>query len=176
MSSISQAVWGFLATDGSLPNTRSALTNLKVDGSVTPVIFYYEAPAGQGVRLNRINGVLDASGACVADHFAGGGSVLTNGLKFQLRDPSGNVSTFSPLIKSNLDFCFLAGTDVGHANFDARTGRDALAFRWTLAKGFADGAPMLPPGWRFEVVVQDDLTAAGWDIDNFDFYLQGSIA
>jgi len=176
MSSVSQAVWGFLATDGSLPNARSALTNLKVNGSSTPVIFYYEAPAGQGVRLNRINGVLDSSDECEADYFAGGASVLTNGLKFQLRDPSDNVSQLSPLIKSNIDFCFLAGTDVGHANFTARVDREVLVFKWTLSKGFADGAPMLPPGWRFEVVVQDDLTAAGWDIDNFDFYLQGSIA
>ncbi len=140
---------------------------MSIDGSITPVVFEWVNERTTPAVINRtLWDILDA--APTATKFAGiAAPGLTNGLKIECADPS-DVVQFDFLdggtIKQNHQFSTLAGVDWV---LTTGQGLDAITIRWSL---FKSGKEMrLPPGFKFRVTVQDDLTS----IDTMTVMLQG---
>jgi hypothetical protein len=134
---------------------------MDVDGT-TPQNFEYIVPTGFTFYLGRINfNIID--GAQAPTKFGGLGAVgtgLTNGLLFQVLNPGlvvqEHFGTDINPIKFNYDFAALAGVD---SIVFAAAGDDHFPVRWTIARA-SSGIPMcLPAGYRFRLIVRDDLQA-----------------
>ncbi len=142
--------------------------NLGVDGSVTPQTFYYENDGVRGnAHLSRSNIVI----TCTAPRPSRFGDLneLTNGIVVEIRDDNGFVRkqfNDGEGLKLNRDFAFFAGGD--HVQYENFTGEDAVKITWAAQEH--SGFPIIiPSGYRFEVIVQDDLSS----LTDFEWVLQG---
>ncbi len=140
-----------------------ASEEMAVDGSVTPVEFCYDAPAGKRAFIHRIMFVVLDLGTAVAGisefgKIAGG---LTNGCAVHTDTGAGTgvVLDFdSDNIKINGQWHFLAGgTDTSYDAVGAGSQIVGVTVRWTLSRGL--GRPLeLTAGERFVTTINDDLT------------------
>jgi len=141
-------IFAFLKTSG---NSR----DMAVNGSSTPVPFFYSSPDRKWV-LSRANiTVLDA-GPITATTF-GGDTALTNGLGFEIRGENGALLksfTGGMPITRNADWGTLAGVDWSQS---IGAGLDAVTVRWSM---FKSGKEVLMfPGETFQCEVRDDLSS-----------------
>ena len=143
--------------------------DMNVDGSSTPVPFYYEVPAGRNAEVSRVNFTV-VDGAMGYGEFGGLGAALTNGLKVEIHNSSG-VTLFDFLdgftVKVNEDFDGLAGIDTV---IHPVAGDDSMPVRWTISRAIprAHGL-VLDAGQRIAITVQDDLS----NLTKFRAMIQG---
>ena len=140
--------------------------DMDVDGSATPVAFTYANTTDDRYVLRRTNwSIRDANPTAIK---FGGLTELTNGLLVRIMTAEGSVVLDMldgfPLTK-NEDFGILSGID--WVRDVAAGAADVVTVRWTFSKTGRD--LLLPPGHRFQVLVQDDLTA----LDEFKIMVQG---
>lgn len=133
-----------------------ASESMKVNGSVTPVIFEIMVPAAKQYLIQRVNFLIEDSNIAPAK-FGGIDGALTNGLKIEAIAANGTTVLRDFLdgltLKKNFEFGFLSGSD---QKLDvAGTGADALVVSWDF-EGI--GGPLhLIEDERLRVTVQDDL-------------------
>ena len=141
-------------------------SDLRVDGSVTPVSFRYTVPTGKIAIISRMLTHIVDSGMQWQE-FAGI-TALTNGLTIKALDVDDSVLLDfidGNTIQNNGDWSHVAGSD---EVLQLSAGPDLLAIRWSLFKtGFV---PFLEEGQSFEVLVQDDLSTG---IDVLSILIQG---
>ena len=133
-----------------------ASNQMAVDGSITPVVFKYTAPAGVLTVLARMIIHIQGAGGNPGD-YAGIAGGLTNGLLFQAYDTDGTSLvdfTGGESIKKNSDYAHMAGVDVRVATGG---GTHEIIVRATIVK--AGAALALTPGQYIAATVQDDLRA-----------------
>lgn len=142
---------------------------LNVNGDGAAVVFGYTAPGNTHVAVERL--LLKMTDAAMTMAKFGGLAALSTGLAVCVTDPAGTVVldfTDGHNVRLNDDWHSLGGTDVVTIDKPG-SGDDFLAVRWTLAKC---GTPLwLPPGYTFQLVVNDDLT----EISSFHAFIQGNI-
>ena len=128
---------------------------MNIDGSITPVAFYIQAPPEHSFYLHSMVGLLTAPGKMDSGGF-GSGAALTNGIEFANRpNPQAIWTPVSAQItvKYNVDF----------AQFSHRleiyawaNGDESLSFQFDPQ---VDGAPIrINEGEGLAVMVQDDLS------------------
>lgn len=136
-----------------------------VDGT-TPVTFTYTVPAGKKLQLSRFNMAL-VDGGMGYGEFAGLGSALSNGLTLKVHSPLGAEMldfTNGQNIKTNEDFCNLAGVD---AIAEPAAGDDFFPVRFTVRK--AGDTMVLKSGYEIRSIVSDDLS----NVTKFRIMVQG---
>lgn len=137
-----------------LRNASSAI-EANVDGSSTPVEFYYTVPAGDTLDIARLLVYIKDFGTFDADLY-GNGAVLTNGIDVKV-ERAGALPDEDLLdgesIKTNAEWQGLAYDFIYN---DIGTGDNVASVRWTFARM---GKPLrLEAGDRFVVTVNDNLT------------------
>jgi hypothetical protein len=126
-------------------------TDLRVDGSSTPVAFTYNAHATKETFLYELRFVMAASTIKIDGNSFGPIPTLSNGLKFEVR--SSDTTTELMLATVTEEFLALSNPNI----FLDRTGAtDVLAFSYTFG-----GAAILHDGSGdfVKVTIQDDLTS-----------------
>jgi len=128
----------------------------------SPIIFEYRVeidPTLKRFEMERM--LLMIHGTNIAPNKFGGITALANGVKLQLVNRSDEVQKVWPedipgfnSFKRNGDWGRLSGND--NPLFSETGNAGLVPIRWTLGKGA--GALWIPPGWAFQVLVQDDLT------------------
>ncbi len=149
---------------GKLANTGSI--DMVVDGSGTPVVFEYRAPASASVELDKLRLVLSAQAlAFNGASFGKGGGALPNGVEINLYANESSFTGTLTTIFVNEDFFTLLDTDIFGNSGDAVVGT-TLNFGPDifLVSGSSD---------RIEVVIQDNLTAGTRTIYFFEASLFG---
>lgn len=158
MSNARKAIIRHLSADG----TSSGSKDMAVDGSVTPVKFWFEAQSSDisqnPVIVRLIPYVRDNAALDPAD-FGGIGGGLTNGVKFYVTDEN-DVQIVDLLdglpIKTNAEW--------SRVMYDVRidrvgVGDDCLSGRWTFAKFMTGNGLHLSNGEKLVCEVQDDLSS-----------------
>ena len=128
--------------------------NMAIEGDVTPTDFSLVCPANTRYTARRIVFYMEDSGAFDATDF-GNGIALTTGisLKCNLRGVETDLFGGVPLTQ-NGHFSRLAFDTVVRT---WGTGPEFLAARYTFAKFFKDGIPMIT-GDSITMEIRDDLT------------------
>lgn len=128
--------------------------NLSVNGSVTPVEFYYEVPDGYDFLWHNITIQLSDNSQLIADCF-GASFKLANGIRVYTKSPE-DLIPFDLLdgqtIKTNTElaaFSDTAATELGSGN-----GIVSTLNLSNLSMGYM---PRLKPGHKIVALVQDDL-------------------
>lgn len=136
-----------------------------VNGSSTPVDFFYTVPAGDTVDIERLIIYVKDFGTFDADLY-GNGAVLTNGIDVKVvRSGGAEEDLLDGLpVKTNAEWMALAH-DFIYNNIG--TGDNVATVRWTFGKS---GVPLrLEAGDRFVVTINDDLTV----LTGHRFQIQG---
>ena len=151
-----------------LRNAASSI-DMNVDGSSTSVEFYWQVPTGRAVEIMRITIVM-IDAAMGYTEFGGFASVLTNGLKVEVKDANNTtlIDFFDgETIKSNEDFDTLSG---GNSIIHPAAGDDALDVRWMISRAIPGTRGLtMDSGDKISVTVQDDLTG----LVKFHWLVQG---
>lgn len=128
--------------------------DMNVDGSTTPVEFYFECPDNEISVLCCCN-VLILDNTVKIDKF-GGLDALANGLLIRVVDSDHATVKHdytSHPITMNAEWVRMAGD---HVNIQVGAGVDMCAVGWEIAE---HGRPLrLKPGQRLVATVQDNLT------------------
>ena len=136
-----------------------------VDGSVTAVPFYIQAPADEDYYITRLMWYFSDTNNWSANNFADFAAPLTNGLMFAVQEADDTVTldfTDVEPIKSNKQFHAMF-YDADPVSYGA--GDDSLVGRWTFTKDFG-GEPLKlkggdgTVGQKLVLTVQDNLTLA----------------
>jgi len=129
-----------------------------------PRIFEFVCPSNAFFIIAQINLVI--VDAAVTSTKFGGGAALTNGIIWRVVDASNNLLFnfhSNPTIKMNYEFFNIAGTEI-----QLQTGADLVTVSW---KSSVIGVlATIRPGWKIQVVIQDDLTA----LDFFEASVTGA--
>ena len=119
--------------------------------------FEYIAPAGATAFIERV--LFTAQNTAMLPAKFIGLTALTNGLTVKVLN-SDDEEIFDFLngltIKDNTDFGLLAGPDAPIRD-TSQVQQDELIVRWTI--GRSGHVLRLPAGWKFQVKVQDNLSA-----------------
>jgi hypothetical protein len=139
-----------LTDDGTLAGDNEA----NVDGSVSPVDFFYQAEPNRQVSINKIGVVVRDGGNTMIDNYGAITGPLPNGTSFFTVSNSIEIP-LTPIIKSTADF-FGVGAS---AEFIQLSGTSRLAvYNFTLFQ-FSDGIGLNGDnGDIFGMRVNDDLT------------------
>lgn len=141
--------------------------DMRVDGSVTPVVFEYVVPAGKCLALAEI-ALIIADDSITPTKFGGlGGTGLTNGITWQVVDASNSVKCdFCPLgrIKQNFEFGLATAADIM-----LTSGADQILVLWR--SGTYGVTAILQAGWKIRITVRDNLTL----LDAFQASITGSL-
>lgn len=134
---------------------NGAMTQMNVNGSVTPVNFRYTVPAGKQVWLHRLH--MTATNTNMSKTTFFGEVALTNGLTFQVHDQTDalliDFLDGEPITVTH-EFGALVGVDIQTVASGA--GNDYESVRWTIANS---GEPLfMDEGSYIECVISDDLT------------------
>lgn len=144
-----------------------ASSDLRVDGSSTPVAFEVKTASAKQYLIQRVNFLIEDSNIAPAK-FGGINNGLTTGLKIEAIAANGTTVLRDFLdgltIKKGFEFAFLSGSD--QVLDAAGTGSDALVVSWDF-EGI--GGPLhLLEDESLRVTVQDDLLA----LDSFRIMAQ----
>lgn len=127
--------------------------SLLVDGSVTPVVFTYDADASQNISLQEIKFIMSSNSITFGtDYFGATSGPLPNGLLVEII-ASGNTGTVANLYKNE---CFVAFSSPGGFTWvvsskDMMSATYVLGGALTLIAGTSD---------KVRVTVRDDIDAA----------------
>jgi hypothetical protein len=137
--------------------------DLLVDGSITPQVF---TPNASFLYLMRVIWVVYFQDIAVDFDGWGTGGPLTNGTAM-LYD---GISLIPDNITHLHEFAHVA-YDMNWFEDDSAPPDHHFVSRFTFTEFVPDG--LLIPGHLFQVIVQDNQTAAAYDIDYFEVYLEG---
>lgn len=136
-----------------------------VNGSSTPVEFFYTIPAGDTYDIARLLVYIKDSGTFDADLY-GNGAVLTSGMEIKVERlglPDQDLLD-GVTIKTNAEWQSVA-YDFSYNSIGS--GDNVASVRWTFAKS---GKPLrLEAGDRFVITVNDNLTV----LKGHRFHVQG---
>jgi hypothetical protein len=128
--------------------------DMNVDGSVTPVQFFYQCPANHRAFLYRVIVQIQDTGMTHITY--GGLAALANGLAVDILDSSDtsiNDFTGGEPIQDNATWRSLCYD----ANYETKGSLDSLAVRWVFSKDVG-GPVIMEAGDKFVMTVNDDLT------------------
>ena len=129
--------------------------NMSVNGSSTPVDFWYEVPAGFNFLWYRGMFVIEDSAKVFNATEFGPIPALANGVKgyIDTLKTSLEITAGIGALMTNADFARFAGVDVN----PIADGR-GLAVRWTLSAVGGGRPVLLQSGWKFRMEVNDNLS------------------
>lgn len=145
--------------------------NATGDYSGAPTSFKRTAAPGEHLVIARLIISMTAAALNKADVYGNGVAALTNGIDVYITDANGAIVYYltdeHQPIKNNTDWpqlCFDYQIFTGFASGD-----DFACMRWSFDQA---GVPVvLLPGWSFNILFQDDLSAA--NLTEHLFLLQG---
>lgn len=147
---------------------NGALSDMSVNGSITPVAFSFQIEANRTFRLQRsLVRIVDRS---IRPDLFGGIAALTNGITIELQDADSNVLLDfmdGKTVQDNSDFSHLAGVDSQVDPASVPSNDDAYLVRWTLEK--AGAAFKMTNRQKLVFTINDDLT----ELTHFETVIQG---
>ena len=142
--------------------SNGSTENMNVNGSVTPVAFFVNAPANTYFRVCRCIWRIEDSGTISSDTF-GVITALSNGITVELHDGYGTTDDGDKIddiipaghpVQKNSDIAALC-YDLNSAPV-VGTGTDLVTARWTFVN-YSDGY-LLGPDRRIRIEIADDLS------------------
>lgn len=132
---------------------NSGSNDMGIDGSSTPVAFTYAPPAGFDFLAVRILLYMESGSNFVSTSFMHL-AALTNGVRTsaggaELTNWQDNIDIIDDMF------------DLSNAGVAFSNERRSLAGRWTFTRGTVNEPLTIMNGETFEVLIRDDLSAAG---------------
>lgn len=147
--------------------TTSGAVDMNVDGSSTPVPYWFPVPTGKIALIRKMIVQVGDTGPLDADDF-GGLAALTNGIHIKVLD-SGDNTVLDLLdggsINSNSEWAeYLYDTRIDGYG----AGDDFVSMEWDFSD-FLDGGLHLHEGEKLVLTVRDNLTT----LSNFEAIVKG---
>lgn len=144
----------FLQRDLTDDGTTSGSDLMNVDGSITPVDFWYTVPSGKLFLFHRL--VLQIVDGSVDWAGFGGIAALTNGVLITIYDDQNNAIIALPALKENYEIAMQFGAGAAEIRPGAANSNLIAVYDVHEQAGYVFG---VPAGWKFQVTIQDNLTA-----------------